>query len=238
MELESHKIIKRVQVTDRDREAILFVAQQGFATIDQLWRVIWREQKSSVYTRSRLLSLEKAQFLTSLRVSEFPQKIFRATPKGKHLVASRCQHIIPMGDLSSVMAAHQLELNEVRIILQARGVKSWRSAESLIIDPSFKKLGGKHVPDGLYVTSKGIRTAVEYDRTMRKKERIKERMSSYVSELYSPDRSFDRLIYLVTPMLERAYEPLFAQGFSSMRNRAILMTLPNFIKAFKESEHE
>lgn len=238
MELEIYKSMKRVQPTDRDRDAILFVAQQGFGTIDQLWRVVWRKQKSSVYTRSRLLNLERAGFFKSLRIDGYPHKVFRATLKGKQLVASRCQHIIPMGDLSSAMAIHQLELNEARIVLQIRGVKDWRSAESLIIDPSFKKLGGRHVPDGLYVTSKGIRTAVEYDRTMRKKERIKERMSSYVSELYSPDRSFDRLIYLVTPMLERAYKPLFEQGFSSMRDRAVLMTLPHFLKAFKESENE
>ncbi len=236
MEIESSRKVKRLHPTERDKRAILFIAEQGFATIDQLWRVIWGEQKSAAYARGRLGALEKSGFLKPVALDNFPFKVFRATLKAKHFVASESKNILPMGDISKTIAMHQLELNEVRIELEVRGIDSWRSAESLIIDPSFKKLGGRHVPDGLYITSKGVRTAVEYDRTMRKKERIKDRMSSYVSELYSPDRSFDRLIYLVTPQLERAYRPLFEQGFSSMEDRAVLMTLPQFLEAIKGNE--
>ena len=184
--------------------------------------------------------MERVGFLKSFRLENSPLKVYRASGMGRYLVSEFSQNPIPMTDLSQNIAIHQLELNQVRLALESKGVTSWRSAESLIIDPSFKKLGGRHVPDGFYVSSNGTKTAVEHDRTLRKKERIKERLSDYLSELMSPDRSFDRLVYLVSPNLEHIYRPIFEQSFSAIKSRAILMTLPKFLEALsgnKNHEH-
>ncbi len=238
MELDTERVDKRLQVSSRDRKAVLFVAEQGFAMASQIWRVAWSDHQSPVYTRSRLLGLQRLGFLDSLKIESSACKIFRVTQKGRNLVAGISKNLLPTGSLSPSMAVHQLELNEVRIELEARGVSSWRSAESLLIDPTFEKLGGRHVPDGLYLTSKGVRTVVEYDRTMRKKERIKERMSGYLVELMSPNRSFDRLIYLVSPMLERAYKALFEDELISVHDRAVLMTMPDFLNVLRDKKDE
>lgn len=87
--------------------------------------------------------LEKAGFLKSLKLEHSPLKVYRATAIGRHLGAQVAQSPIPMTDFSSSIAIHQLELNEIRLALELNGLKNWRSAESLIVDPGFKKLGGK-----------------------------------------------------------------------------------------------
>lgn len=233
MNIESEREL-RIHPTERDKRAVLFVVEQGFATVEQLWKVGWRGQRTASYAYERLGLLEKAGFLKGLRLPNSPLKIYRSTAMGRYLAASVSSHPLPMHDLTVTMAQHQLELNEVRLALESRGVTSWRSAESLIIDPGFSKLGGRHVPDGFYVSSSGVRTAVEHDRTLRKKERIKERLSDYLTELMSPDRSFDRLVYLVSPNLESIYRPIFEQGLSTIKARTILITRPNFLEAFKQ----
>jgi hypothetical protein len=224
----------RIHPTERDKKAVLFVAEQGFATVEQLWRAGWREQRTASYAYERLGLLEKAGFLKSLKLPNSPLKIYRASGLGRYLAGSVSSYPLPAADLSSSIALHQLELNEVRLALESKGVTTWRPAESLILDPGFSKLGGRHVPDGFYVSTTGVRTAVEHDRTLRKKERIKERLSDYLAELMSPDRSFERLIYLVAPSLEHLYRPIFEQGFATIKDRTILMTHPNFLKAFQE----
>lgn len=231
---------ERVHPTERDKRAVLFVVEQGFATIEQLWKAGWGDQRTASYAAERLALLERVGFLKSFRLENSPLKVYRPSGMGRYLVSGISQNPIPMTDLSQNIAIHQLELNQVRLTLEAKGVTSWRSAESLIIDPSFKKLGGRHVPDGFYVSSNGTKTAVEHDRTLRKKERIKERLSDYLSELMSPDRSFDRLVYLVSPNLEHIYRPIFEQSFSAIKSRTILMTLPKFLEALsgnKNHEH-
>jgi hypothetical protein len=175
--------------------------------------------------------MERVGFLKSFRLENSPLKVYRASGMGRYLVSGISQNPIPMTDLSQTIAIHQLELNHVRLALESKGVTSWRSAESLINDPSFKKLGGRHVPDGFYVSSNGTKTAVEHDRTLRKKQRIKERLSDYLSELMSPVRSFDRLVYLVSPNLEHIYRPIFEKRFSAIKDRTLLMTLPKFLEA-------
>lgn len=238
MNSESEREV-RIHPTKRDKRAVLFVVEQGFATVEQLWKAGWREQRTASYAYERLGLLEKAGFLAGLRLPNSPLKIYRATAMGRYLAGSVAAHPIPMIDPSSSIALHQLELNDVRLALESRGVTTWRSAESLILDPGFSKLGGRHVPDGFYVSTTGVRTAVEHDRTQRKKERIKERLSDYLAELMSPDRSFERLVYLVSPNLEHLYRPIFEQSFSAIKGRTILMTHPNFLNALKkEATHE
>lgn len=232
-ETSSNKKSERVHPTERDKKAVLFVVVQGFATVEQLWRVGWSEQRTASYAYERLALLERVGYLKSIRLEFSPLKIYRPTAPGRCLVSGMSKGPIPMVDVPSSMAVHQLELNQIRLALEDKGVLGWRSAESLIIDPSFKKLGGRHVPDGFYISSAGIKTAIEHDRTMRKKERIKERLSDYLAELMSPDRSFDRLVYLVSPNLERIYRPIFEQSFFSIKDKTILMTYPNFLDALK-----
>jgi hypothetical protein len=234
MNIETEKE-QRIHPTERDKRAVLFVVEQGFATIEQLWRAGWGDQRTASYAYERLALLERAGFLKSFKLENSPLKIYRSSGMGRYLVSGISQNPIPMTDISQSVATHQIELNQVRLALESKGLKNWRSAESLIIDPSFKKLGGRHVPDGFYISSTGVRTAVEYDRTLRKKERVKERLSDYLAELMSPDRSFDRLVYLVSPPLERIYRPIFDQSFCAIKDRTILMTLPRFLEALQDN---
>lgn len=220
----------RMRITERDKECVRFVVEQGFATIEQLWKVAWSNQKNSSYTYNRVLSLEKFGFLKSVKINDTTTKIVTSTPKGRNLVAGFSHYPTPLQGVSKEMVYHQLHLNELRILFHEKGGEGWRSSECLAIDPTFKKLGTRHVPDAFYVSSKGIRTAVEYDRTLRKKDRIKERLSLYLAELMSPDRNVDRLIYLVAPAYLKIYQQIFDQNFEGVRGMFIFTTMDEFKK--------
>ncbi len=220
----------RVRITERDKLCAEFVVEQGFATIEQLWKVAWSDQKNASYVYDRVLVLERAGFLKTVRPNGVTYKIVSPTAQSRQLVASFSQHPTPVINASKDIVFHQLELNELRILFQGKGLSNWRSAECLAVDPSFKKIGTRHIPDAFYVSSNGTRTAIEYDRTLRKKDRIKDRLSSYVVELMSPDRNIDRLIYLVAPAYLKTYQQIFDQGFEGVKGRFILKTMDEFKK--------
>jgi len=220
----------RIRITERDRLCAEFVVEQGFATIEQLWKVAWGDQKSASYVYDRVLVLERSGFLKPVKVDGVSFKIVSPTAKFRQLVASFSQHPTPFMNASKDIVFHQLELNELRILFQEKGLTNWRSAECLAVDPSFKKIGTRHVPDAYYISSNGTRTAIEYDRTLRKKDRIKDRLSSYVVELMSPDRNIDRLIYLVAPAYLKTYQQIFDQSFGGIKGKFVLKTMDEFKK--------
>lgn len=220
----------RIRLTERDKECVQFVVEQGFATIEQLWKIAWSDQKNSSYTYNRVLNLEKFGFLKSVKINDTTRKVVTSTQKARIIVAEFSHHPTPIQGVSKDLVHHQLHLNELRILFQEKGLKDWRSAECLAVDPTFKKLGSRHVPDAFYISSRGMRTAIEYDRTMRKKERIIERLSLYLAELMSPDRNIDRLIYLVAPAYLKTYQQVFDQNFESVRGMFVFTTLDEFKK--------
>jgi len=220
----------RVRITERDKLCAEFVVEQGFATIEQLWKVAWSDRKNASYVYDRVLILERAGFFQQVKVNGVTFKIISPTAKSRQLVASFSHHPTPLQGVSKDLVHHQLHLNELRILFQEKGLKDWRSAECLAVDPTFRKLGSRHVPDAFYISSRGIRTAIEYDRTIRKKDRIKERLSLYLAELMSPDRNIDRLIYLVAPAYLKTYQQIFDQNFESVRGMFVFTTLDEFKK--------
>lgn len=222
--------LERIRPTSRDRLCLQFVAEQSFATIDQLWQFAWPSLKNSDYTYDRVLSLERSGYLKQVKVEGISHKVLTVTLKGRNLVASALSFPIPERGGPIDIARHQLDLNELRLTFLRRGVDSWRSAECLGVDPSFSKIGDRHTPDAFYVTSRGLRVAIEYDRTLRKKDRIKERLSAYLAELMSPDRAIDRLIYLVAPAYLKTYQQIFDESFSGVRGSFILTTMNDFFK--------
>lgn len=222
---------RRMYPSDKDKRAVLFCAEQGFATVDHLWKIAWGDQKTSSYAYERLLLLERNGFLKSIKMPNSAIKVYRPTIQGRHFVSHLSEVPLPLSDIPVSMALHQLDLNDVRIAIERAGGQLWRSSESLAVDPTFKKLGARHTPDGLYLSTKGILTAVEYDRTLRKKERIRERFQDYLAELMSPDRSFERLVYLVSPSMKIVYEHIFNEIMSPVKSRALLITLPRFMEA-------
>lgn len=237
LSLKEKENIRRMYPSDRDKKAVLFCAEQGFATVDQLWKIAWSNQRTSSYAYERLLLLERNGFLKSIKISNSAIKVYRPTIQGRHFVSHLSETPLPLSDVPVSMALHQLDLNEVRIAIEKAGGQSWRSSESLAIDPTFNKLGSRHTPDALYLSTKGILTAVEYDRTLRKKERIRERFQDYLTELMSPDRSFERLVYLVSPSMKIVYEHIFNEIMSPVKSRALLITLPHFMEAVLGDRH-
>lgn len=226
--------LEKVRLTQNDLRGLLFAAEQGYATIDQLWRVAWGHQKNSDYTYDRVLLLERKGYLKKVETKTLLVKVVTVTGLARVAVTSISPFPVPVNAGPVATVAHQLGLNELRIAMQAAGLKGWRSAESLWIDPEFKRIGSRHIPDAFYTSSKGARTAIEFDRTLRKKERIKERLSLYLTELMSSERTIDRIIYLVPMSYLSLYKQIIDVGFSGIKDRFVLTTLDNFISQIKE----
>lgn len=226
MEIEKN----RIRITDSDKLCLEFVVEQGFATIEQLWKVAWGSQKNASYAYNRVQVLERAGFLEQVRIDGQMFKVVAPSVKGMRFVASISKLPVPISRVAKAMAQHQLDLNDLRILFQEKGLSGWRSAECLAVDPDFKRIGTRHIPDAFYVSSKGTRTVIEYDRTIRKKDRIKERLGLYLGELMSPDRNIDRLIYLVAPAYLKTYQQIFDQNFESVRGMFVFTTMDEFKK--------
>lgn len=222
-----------MRLTNYDLRCLLFVSEQGYASIDQLWRYAWGHQKNSDYTYDRVLSLERAGYLKKIDAKGISFKVVTSTVLARNSVSSVSLFPVPINAGPVATAAHQLGLNEIRIAMEGAGLEGWRSAESLMIDPRFKRIGSRHIPDAFYVSSKGVRTAIEYDRTLRKKERIKERLSLYLTELMSGDRNVDRIIYLVPSSYLPLYEQIIEVGFSGIKDRFVLTTIDSFLNNLK-----
>ena len=58
----------RMRITERDKECVRFVVEQGFATIEQLWKVAWSDRKNASYVYDRVLILERAGFFQQVKV--------------------------------------------------------------------------------------------------------------------------------------------------------------------------
>ena len=77
-----------------------FVVEQGFATIEQLWKVAWSDQKNSSYTYNRVLSLEKFGFLKSVKINDTTMKIVTSTPKARIITAESSAYPTPVQGVS------------------------------------------------------------------------------------------------------------------------------------------
>lgn len=226
---------ERVRLTSNDIKALLFLSEQGYANIDQLWRYAWGHQKNSDYTYDRVLLLERSGYLKKVILNGFREKIVCATRLARNSVALISPFPVPAKIAPVATVAHQLGLNDLRIEMEAAGLTGWRSSESLMVDPLFRRIGLRHIPDAFYTSRKGIKTAIEYDRTMRKKERIKERLSLYLTELMSPNGNLDRVIYLVPLAYLDTYKNIVDVGFSGIKDRFVFATIDDFLKQIREA---
>ena len=94
-------INRRVRVTERDEVCLKFVVEQGFATIEQLWKVAWSDQKNSAYTYNRVISLEKSGLLKTIKLNNSLTKVVTSTLKSRHHVAQNSSYPTPFSGVST-----------------------------------------------------------------------------------------------------------------------------------------
>jgi len=111
------------RITEQDKLCAEFVVEQGFATIEQLWKIVWSDRKNAPYVYDRVLILERAGFFQQARVNGVTFKIISPTAKSRQLVASFSHHPTPLQGVPKDLVHHQLHLNELRVLFQEKGLK-------------------------------------------------------------------------------------------------------------------
>lgn len=195
-------------VTDRDREALRLVCEQGAVSVDQLWRGVWDvdcESQSPRYTYERVKFLEESRFLEGVRSTHNLKTYFRATSKTVACVAAGGvgASLIPSSKTPTNEIPHVDVLTEIRLAATKAGkVSSWQTDRMLLLDPNFPR-ERVLVPDAIWVTKSGRRIAVEFERTRKKRTRVKDKAESFSREMARPDGLVDHVLWFAAPAVER-----------------------------------
>ena len=215
---------ERVRLTERDILCLKFIVEQGYATINQLWRIAWANQKSEAYVYGRILILERSGFLKSIKIDGFTFKIVSMTSKTRAAIASITSAPIAIRVPPRNQVQHQLNINELRIVLGQLETVSVYS--SLCLTSFFHNR--IYAPDLILELAHLKKVAIVYDRTLRKKDRIFNKITFYTSEIDIPARRFDVVLYLVSQGFLNTYRHIFEQKFNLYAGVVKLISYEDF----------
>lgn len=191
----------RGRVTEKDQQALRWIAEQGIMTVDQLWRGIWKtgEMKSSRYAYLRVQFLSQLGWIKKGRSPYLMGAHCVLTKKGASFLAgTRLGSCLPVGSVPVSEILHFYFLTEARLRLtELNRVVSWKTDRVMAVDPLLR--GSrifKYLPDALWTDANGIRTAIEYERSRKGKTRLKLKVDAFALELIRPDRLFDQVLWI------------------------------------------
>lgn len=197
-----------MQLTDRDREVLLFLRSQGFASFDQLCKRFFKTKQN---TSNRLVLLEKNQYLKSHNLksylTESNSKFFPyiqglgINPKTKiytlHNVFKR-QFSETNRLIKKDLLLHQLLLNDIYFFISDQVLSELNpdlKSTLVLNDPEHKLLATvditkrKEFTPDLTILSGEMCLSVELERTAKNQNRYQERFWFY------EDSSFTHVIY-------------------------------------------
>jgi hypothetical protein len=171
----------KVYINERDLVGLHFIGEQYFATIDQLGFVLNLDAPLSVVAVRRvverwvraglvktwdlLASYEPLVYLSQKGLKELNLPYTLWTPKLEGL-------------------EHKYDLNRVRLYIEKNGWGKWYSERYIRKqDIHSVMIGGhKHYPDSVieYPNKRGLKMVVEYERTPKEFDRVREIMLSYL----------------------------------------------------------
>ena len=196
-------------LTERDAKACLWVLEQGAMTVDQLWRAVWWSDASRGprYAYERVLFLERAGFLVRIATPYSQKNYFRATRMAQELVSGRSEGYGPLPLSSPPLneIPHADLLTEIRLLIARSGRHAasetwWRPDRVLSVDPGFPRERFYGIlPDAIWVTRRGKRIAVEYERTRKGITRVRPKVEALSREIARTDRAIDFVLWVATP---------------------------------------
>jgi len=199
---------RKTLLQERDIEALRYLGEMGFGNVDLLWRFAWGSV-GKVVAYDRIEALLRAAFIEQVKDYLPRPKVFILTDIGRETLQPLCNFVVPSHPPKTNMIPHQLELGELRLFLEKKGITNWRSAEVLQVSPDFTRIGGKLIPDVIYKRRNGEFAAIELDRARRSRRRLKERLEAYGNEFFKSRPMFSRLFYIVSPALVPLYSKIF-----------------------------
>lgn len=182
---------KGIVLSKRDFDILEFILDMKFVSLDEVFFRFFKIKggsdvaKNDLWTRKRLLQLEQAKFLSSIRSFSEATRFFVATLKAYYVLSNHK----PGEQLSKPSRGiDQRTFLHDKLVLQARlhieqnlKVTSWISDRKL---RSSKELAGGltalYVPDGIYMLPDNEKVAFELEIAVKAKGRYQDKVKKYV----------------------------------------------------------
>lgn len=193
-----------LRLTERDYDLFSFLLDQKFASLEAIYYRFFDNRKSIherppkeyFVARQRLGLLRRAGLITTQRVYSESKSVYLLSPLGSRALEGKFPDAIyaqPVRDVDFRNYDHDGRVNLVRVTLEReKKVLEWYSERRLRMhgfnaDGASKSLPESIVPDGIFLSIKGERIAVEVEASNRMKSRFEDKIQAYRSVMNSYD---------------------------------------------------
>ena len=187
-----------IRLTERDFDLLAFLHDQSFSSLSGLYYRFFDRRKNSTdplpknlwVTRQRVACLRQAGLIASQRVFSDPQALYLLTREGYQVLEARRElglYVEPSAAIDFRYFEHDRRVNLCRIALERSGkCLKWYPDRFLRKKRAYPygengwvKFPQAAIPDGVFISSKGERVAIELELTPKKRERTIEKCRHY-----------------------------------------------------------
>ena len=193
-----------LRLTERDYALLAFLLDQKFASLETIYyrffdrrkNIHERPPKEFFVARQRLGLLRRAGLISTQRVYSGSKSVYLLTQLGSRALEGKFPDAIyaqPVREVDFRNYDHDRRLNLVRVCFEReKKVIQWWSerrlrAHGFSAEGCRDSLPESIVPDGIFLSAKGERVAVEVEASNRMKTRFEEKVSAYRSVMSSYD---------------------------------------------------
>lgn len=187
-----------LRLTIRDYEIFRFLLDQKFSSLEVLYYRFFDCRKSIselppkefFVARQRLGILKRAGLIKTQRVFSESKNLYLLSPMGFKALEGKMPDAIyaaPVKEVDFRSYDHDRRVNIVRTVLERQGkAVAWVSERRLRmqgfkVEGNYQELPKSIVPDGIFLSSKGERVALEVEASVRKKERFENKVLAFES---------------------------------------------------------
>lgn len=201
---------KNVVLTDRDFEILEFILDMKFSGVEEVFEKFFKVTlsneiaKSSLWAKKRLMQLEQAKFVSSVRPFSEPVRCYTATFKAYYALNQYYPEKFickPSGGFDQRTFHHDQCVLRSRLFLETSAkVKSWLSDRKLKSSTELSAgLSAQYIPDAIYIDQCGARIAFEFEISVKAKARYQDKIKKYVQHMRSANsqlKVFDRVQFV------------------------------------------
>jgi hypothetical protein len=219
-------------LSERDLLVLEWIAEHRWSTRELLIEALYSKPNpekmrpgvvaSGKYGRGRVAELERAGFIHPSFVKIGTTVPLLLTPRGYDILhgQGRAEWAHPFPDIDASRFSHDLLLQRLRIALGKLGAEAWISERRL--SQINRRSGLPYVPDARF-EARGIKFAVEFERTLKAKKRLHEFL-----KIRAEANKQTKMIYLLPERLFEPFKKAIKEAFVSFHVGLYVLTVEDF----------
>ncbi len=207
----------RLRLTARDYELLRFIYEQKFATLEALYLRYFDSRPNPsdplpagfFVARQRLARLRRAGLLITERVYTDPKAVYLISQAGLRTLAAKMPEAVYAKALTGVdfrIFEHDMKVTIVRVAIarSGKGVKWYPERRIRSEGFAVEAQGYTHalpetlIPDGIMVSSKGERVAIELEASIRRRSRFQFKISEYERVMAGDVAVVEKVLFIAT----------------------------------------